>query len=1104
MQAAPERSDGLVARRIGPYLVLERLGGGAMGTVYRARDLFLGRVVALKVHKRRPNEQGLRRFLQEARAAEALVHPNLSGTIDVGSEGDFYYHAMELVSGTTLQAIVRGGPLPWPDALAIALQMSAGLAAAHAAGVMHRDLKPSNVMISREGVVKLVDFGLAKQIEVLEPGDNTIVDWQSVQTSPGAVLGTPAYMAPEQAAGRPVDARSDVFALGVTLWEMVTGVALYRRTTPAQTLRAILTDPAPRLDVAAPGTPRWLADVVVRALEKEPLLRFADGAALWAALDDGRHLEGDAARADLAGLVLRSIGPRIAVAPPPLLPASLPDAARVATRQGPFVGRVTELHRLDAQLSRGARLVSLVGPGGVGKTRLVAEYVLRDSGEPVAWVALSGLTSEAELLEAMAFALGLSEREASHDRIEHRLAERAGGLVVLDGFERLLPGGLATLSRWLDRAPDRAANRTQFVLTSRVPVPLATEHAIELEGLAPDEALELVTLQLERLAPGRHHDTAQLEALARALESNPLAIALTAARVAEDGLEGVLERLLRTTQRFEDEEAREEGAPLRTALETSFHLLPPAEQHLALSLAVFDTFDVAAVEALLEAPRERRIGAQLESLVQSRLLRVAPHPDQLSVPRFALEDAVRAFAVRELSVRGDRDTLELRHAAYYGHAAKGWMELLRSDPSRESWREILAERGNLLAVGRRALVARTELFLGLGLRALSAYAVAAHGRTGDRTHVPLLASLLDVGEALGTPNGVVHAEALFAHAEAIASSDPARAEEELGRALEVANAAASPALGARLHACRAELRVRSGRVAEAIVDSRRAAMAAERLASAPELEAALLALVHAHAVAGDLDEAEQALLLAQRIAGARDDAHGEARVAILEGDLHVERGELSLAERVFERALELAVATGNLRLQCEISLRLAELAHRIGNADVARARYAVAARRAEETNEPRHHGRVLLGMGELELDEERFARALSLFREAQLEFAAIVEPRGEAFALAGAAAALATMGALHDASAELTRATLAARSLDPSSQRVVGIWAGFLDLALHPDDEGIGRARSRLGRISSAPGTELVAPSLVREAHVQAALVLEHRIQDLLAAASRG
>jgi predicted ATPase len=1094
LHSAPEANDGLVGRRIGPFLLLERLGGGSMGTVYRARDLFLGRTVALKVHRRRPNDQGLRRFLQEARAAQSLTHANVASTYDAGSEGDDFYLAMELVGGTSLAAIMKGGPLPWPEALAIVLQIAAGLAAAHHAGVMHRDLKPSNVMLGREGVVKLVDFGLAKRIDALDPGDdgNTIVDWQSVRTSPGAVLGTPAYMAPEQASGRPVDARSDVFALGLVLWEMVAGQPLFRRSSPAQTLRAIILDAAPRLDVAAPGTPGWLADVAARCLEKEPLLRYADASHVWQALEEGRLAEGAAADADLASLVLRAIGPRISLVPPPLLPSAFPPAARAVTRTGPFVGRVGELHQLDQLLARGARLVAIVGPGGVGKTRIVAEYALRESGEPVVWVELAGVAREEELLHALAFALGLSERDASVERIERRLVERPSGLVVLDGFERLVPAGVAVLQRWLDRAP-----RCQIVVTTRVPLPVDAD-VLELGGLASDEAVELFETHVRRLAPSAPtHDGALVEGLVTRLDGNPLAIVLTASRVADDGLSSVLDRVERATRLLDSHDSMGDGMPLRTALDASFHLLAPTDQHLVVSLAVFDTFDVASVEALLEAPRERRIGEQIARLARDGILLASPHPDQLAVARYALAEAVRSFAERELSLRGDRDTLEMRHAAYFANQATQWGEALRSDPSRESWRELLAERGNLFLVGRRALTQRTELWLGLGLRAVAAYAEAALERSADRAHVPLLAALIRRGEDLDAPNGAVHAEALLAHARAVASRDEPRAEKDLARAIAVATKSAASSALARAHAFRAELRVRSGRVAEAVEDARVAARIAERMVSAPELAAALVALVHAHAVAGDLDEAEQALVLAQRIAGARDDAHGEALIAMLEGDIHVERGELVLGTRVFERALVHAYGTGNLRLQCEISLRLGELAHRAGSADEARARYATAALRARETNDPRNQGRVMLGMGELELDEDRFARALSLFREAQAELAAIGDARGEAFALAGAAATLATRGELNDASTELTRATLLVRGLDPATQRVVGVWAGFLDLALHPGEEGIGRARSRLGRISSAPGAQLVTPPLVREAYAIAALVLERRIRDL-------
>ncbi|GAB4202982.1 MAG: hypothetical protein OHK0013_16720 [Sandaracinaceae bacterium] len=1095
MHSAPEANDGLVGRRIGPFLLLERLGGGSMGTVYRARDLFLGRTVALKVHRRRPNDQGLRRFLQEARAVQALSHVNVASTYDAGSEGDDFYLAMELVRGTSLAAIMKGGPLSWPDALAIALQVAAGLGAAHHAGVMHRDLKPSNVMLGREGVVKLVDFGLAKRIDALDPGDegNTIVDWQSVRTAPGAVLGTPAYMAPEQASGRPVDARSDVFALGLVLWEMVAGQPLFRRSTPAQTLRAIILEAAPRLDVAAPGTPGWLADVAARCLEKEPLLRYADASHVWQALEEGRLAAGAKADADLAGLVLRAIGPRISLVPPPLLPSAFPPAARAVTRSGPFIGRVGELHRLDQLLARGARLVVIVGPGGVGKTRIVAEYALRESGEPVVWVELAGAAREQELLHALALALGLSERDASVERIERRLVERPNvGLVVLDGFERLVPAGVAALQRWLERAP-----RCQMVVTTRVPLPVEAEQ-LEVGGLATDEAVELFETHVRRLAPSPPtHDAALVRGLVARLEGNPLAVVLTASRVVDDGLSSVLDRVERATRMLDSHDSVGDGTALHAALDASFHLLAPTDQHLVVSLSVFDTFDVASVEALLEAPRERRLGDRLARLARDGILRASPHPDQLAVARFSLVEAVRSFAERELSIRGDRDTLEMCHALYYANRAAQWSDALRSDPSRESWRELLAERGNLFLVGRRALAQRTELWLGLGLRAVAAYAEAALERASDRAHVPLLAALIRRGEELDAPNGAVHAEALLSHARAVASRDEALAEKDLARAIAVATQSDAPSVLARAHAFRAELRVRVGRVSEAIEDARVAARTAERMVSAPELEAALLALVHAHAVAGDLREAEEALVLAQRIAGARDDAHGEALIAMLEGDIHVERGELVLGARVFERALEIAYGTGNLRLQCEISLRLGELAHRSGAAEEARARYATAALRARDTNDPRNQGRVMLAMGELELDEDRFARALSLFREAQAELSAIGETRGEAFALAGAAATLATRGQLNDASTELTRATLLVRGLDPAAQRVVGVWAGFLDLALHPGEEGIARARSRLGRISFAPGAELVTPPLVREAYAIAALVLERRIRDL-------
>lgn len=1183
-------------------MLLERLGGGSMGTVYRARDLFLGRSVALKVHRRRPNEQSLRRFLQEARAAQALAHPNLAGTYDAGSEGDSYYLAMEPVSGTSLTQLLRSGVLESAEAVAIARQIAAGVAYAHQHGVMHRDLKPSNVMIRRDGVVKLVDFGLAKRIEASLPEDGkTLVEWSSVHTSPGAVLGTPAYMAPEQAAGKPVDARADVFALGLLLWEMIVGEPLYRRATPAATLRAVLSDPAPRLDVVAEGTPRWVADLVARCLAKDPLERFADAAQLRDALEAGRANDPSSGAVDLPALVERAVGPRLSASLPPPVPGSAPSVLRAITRSGTFVGRASDLETLDRWLASGAPLVAITGAAGLGKTRLAAELALRETDEPVVWVELAGVSRVSELLHALAFALGLSERDAELERIVRRLKELSarGGrtLVVLDGFEQLVPSGLAVLERCLAKR-----GRTQWIVTSRLPVQChaAACETLALRGLALEDAIELFAEHQKRLrgvrdedpflapspsasfsvppivaasappspphpatlpqgspavassgapsragvtlpqggpatsalarpsardgraerAPGTLSSRSSqslrrvslgptyvppadplsdaplraLEPLVQKLDGNPLALALTAARVAEDGLEVVLGQMARSTRGFEVDETATTG-PLRAALDASLQLLSPVEQHLVVSLAVFASFDARAVEALLEAPRERNLAGQLERLASHGLLQRTPHPELLSVPRFHLLPAVRAYAESELTLRGDRETLETRHAAFYAADAARWVEALRTDPGRESWRELLAERENLFLVGRRALTYRSELWIGMGLRTLSAYATAVGTRSGDRAHVPILAKLLALGEERDAPNGAVHAEALLAHAEAVLARDEARATTDLARALEVATRAASASVRARVLALRAELHVRGGRTDAALDDARQASLVAERLKSPAELSGALGALVQANALAGDLVEAERTLALAEQVATRREDPLADTRVAMLRGDLLLQRGELVLATRSYERALDLAYGTGHVRLQSVLALRLAELAHRASQPEEARARYAAAALRARETNDPRIHARVMLGMGALELDEHRFPRAMELFREAQRAFSVLGELRGEAFARGGVSATFASTGDLESAVVELQEAFALVVS-EPASQRVVVVWGGFLDLATDPGEEGMSAARRRLASLP-VPGARVVLAPLVREAQDLARVVLERRLKDL-------
>src|SRR5262245_40868400 len=211
-----------------------------MGEVYRARDTRLGREVAVKVlpESVASDRDRLRRFEQEARSASALNHPNIVTIHDVGQTNGVSWIAMELVEGASLRQLLVRGALPAKQALSIGSQVAAGLAKAHASSIVHRDLKPENVMVTPEGHVKILDFGLAKATPALPEGSHVATATQ--QTGAGVVLGTVGYMSPEQATGRPVDYRSDQFALGAILYEMATGLRAFQRATPIETLSAIL------------------------------------------------------------------------------------------------------------------------------------------------------------------------------------------------------------------------------------------------------------------------------------------------------------------------------------------------------------------------------------------------------------------------------------------------------------------------------------------------------------------------------------------------------------------------------------------------------------------------------------------------------------------------------------------------------------------------------------------------------------------------------------------------------------------------------------------------------------------------------------------------
>ena len=258
--------------RLGPYEVVSPLGAGGMGEVYKARDPRLGRDVAIKVlpPSVAADPARLHRFAQEARAVAALSHANILAIFDIGP-GTVPFLVTELLEGETLRAVIERGPVPVRRATDIALQLVAGLAAAHGRGIVHRDLKPENVFLTRDGTVKILDFGLAKCETGL--GGAADADHTMAATSAGVILGTVGYMAPEQIRGEPADPRSDIFAVGTVLYEMVSGQRAFHGDSPADTMSAVLREQPPDL-VLRTGTPPAVARIVRRCLEKDAAERF--------------------------------------------------------------------------------------------------------------------------------------------------------------------------------------------------------------------------------------------------------------------------------------------------------------------------------------------------------------------------------------------------------------------------------------------------------------------------------------------------------------------------------------------------------------------------------------------------------------------------------------------------------------------------------------------------------------------------------------------------------------------------------------------------------------------------------------------------------------
>ena len=375
---------------------------GGMGEVYRARDTRLGREVAVKVLPERfaGDADLVRRFEHEARAVAALSHANIVTLYDFGRAGELLYAVSELLEGETLRTRLKHAPAAWPRAVEIAVAVADGLSAAHSRGIVHRDLKPENIFLTSDGRVKILDFGLARWKPPETVAGESSAPTAVALTEPGYIVGTVGYMSPEQVRGQPADQPSDIFSLGCVLFESIAGRTPFGGETPAETMAAVLRDPAPDLSSAEPALPRELSRILAHCLEKEPGERFQSARDLAFAL---RAVQSAAAESRISAGGARRAVESIAVLP--LLSAD-GDAEGEFLGDGITEGVIMRLSRLAglrvmARSSvfryKGASVDPLEAGRALGVGAVVTGRVLRRGGTLIVKVELVDLADEAQL-----------------------------------------------------------------------------------------------------------------------------------------------------------------------------------------------------------------------------------------------------------------------------------------------------------------------------------------------------------------------------------------------------------------------------------------------------------------------------------------------------------------------------------------------------------------------------------------------------------------------------------------------------------------------------------------------------------------------------------
>ena len=650
--------------KLGPYEIQSPLGAGGMGEVYRARDTRLDRSVAIKILSAAFSADGdrLDRFEREARSASALNHPNIVTIYELGQDGSTHYIAMELVEGKTLRELLVSGLLPMRKAIEIAAQVAEGLTKAHEAGITHRDLKPENLMVSHDGFVKILDFGLAKHGSPRGERSDMLSTSMSL-TQSGLLLGTVAYMSPEQAGGRRLDFRSDQFSFGLVLYEMVTGKRAFQRSTAAETLVAILREQAEPIAAQNRDAPAPLCWAIERCLAKEPDKRYVSTREL------ARELA--AIRDCFLEKPIKEAEPR---------PTNLPMSRTT------FVGREKEAAAAKELLLRqDVRLITVTGPGGIGKTRLaveVASGLVESFPGGIHFVPLSPLSDPGLIASAIVETLGIREAggQSPLEILKKNLQDSLSApmLFLLDNFEHLVEAA-PTVAKLLAMGPN-----LKILVTSRAALHLYGEHEFPVPPLALPDSRSMASVDVLSECPAvalfvqraiaakpdfelnRENAPAVTEICAR-LDGLPLAIELAAARVKVLSPASMLTRLASRLQLLTGgaRDLPHRQQTLRAAMDWSYDLLNPAEQKLFRRLSVFvGGCNLEGVEAVCDTKGDLDLDLLdgMASMVDKSLAQQIEHAKSES--RFVMLETIREYALEKLRASGEEALTKRAHAAY--------------------------------------------------------------------------------------------------------------------------------------------------------------------------------------------------------------------------------------------------------------------------------------------------------------------------------------------------------------------------------------------------------------------------------------------------------